>query len=131
MGHSPRVAELLERVRHLENKLAGLGALDDAESLDPYGLAGLNLTRQQETLFAALRAAHPKLLSKTALEAVLPPLDHARDRSPNHVSVVICKIKRKHPGSIENVWGRGFRISDAWLASQPHRGGDHGELLVA
>ena len=106
--------DLIERIRVLENKLAELGALNDAESPDPYGLAALKLTRQEETLFVALRRAHPKLLSKTALEAVLPKLDHARDRSPNHVSVVICKINRKLPGAIENVWGRGFRIADDW-----------------
>jgi DNA-binding response OmpR family regulator len=115
MGYSPKVCELLHRVRQLELDLAFYRGATDAEPVQDEAVRKLGLTHNEGLLYAALMGARPRVVSIGSLEDAVPPRDHVEERSANLMHVVVAKIRRKiGKDAIECVWGRGFRIADSW-----------------
>lgn len=110
----------------LRRENAALRAQIEALGSEPVSLgleATHGLTGQQAALIGALLAVHPRGLDWYAIDEATPHQDHAADRDLRWVSVQVCRLRRRFgKDAIENIWGRGYRISDAF-ASQLKAGG--------
>jgi len=106
-------------LRAAEARVAGLVAHLRALGAEPFAVAEWteDLRPQGVALVSALAAAHPRALDVHALDVAIPRQDHAADRDPRIVNVLIHHVRAELGRDvIENIWGRGYRLSDAMAA---------------
>lgn len=120
-SHDREIASLRTQVAALRAQLQTLG-FEPIEVEHP-DLA--RLTRQQAALVGALLAVHPRGMDWFDIDEAVPHHDHAKDRDLRWVAVQVSKIKTalEDKTIIENVWGRGYRLSDAFAARLNEGGG--------
>lgn len=77
----------------------------------------LGISPQQAKILWALASSKGRIMSIEEINAALPDATHGGDRLTNHISVQVCRLRKKLGfDAIDNVWGRGFRLSTAGLA---------------
>lgn len=93
----------------LRARLASLGIRDDGPP--PWALG---LTPTHAAAMSVLLDAHPRAVSRYALEEATRVRDHTVERDVRIVDVVVCQL-RKHFGSqaIETIRGHGWRLATA------------------
>jgi hypothetical protein len=111
-----RCAELEEEVAYLRGEL-GLTRNMEREHRLRSALRARNLTTHANgaaLLLLALYAAGGAVRTPYQLLDAIPSREHNEDRNPGVVVVYIhCARKAIGFDAIENVWGRGYRLSDA------------------
>jgi DNA-binding response OmpR family regulator len=97
-----------------------LAYLDDPEAHKDFAfVAKYRLTRQEMQLLRRLMASYPRPVSIESLDLALPPLDHARDRGLSHITVMICKLRKRLPrSSISTVKSFGYALTASFYAEQ-------------
>lgn len=90
---------------------------DDTLRVDEAGIVVRNgrfavLTKQENEIFALLRAARGKVLTKQRLLAGLYPIE-ADEAEIKIIDVFVCKLRAKLKPldvTVQTVWGRGYRF---------------------
>lgn len=118
-----RCEELEERVAWLEGELSQQLSDDAHQRLRNAMLLGCAAARDSSgragaaQLVLALYAARGRVMSRLQLMEAMPPKAGGEDeRDPQIVQVRVC-LARKGLGHdlIENVWGRGYRLSEVGM----------------
>lgn len=79
--------------------------------------AWADLTPAESAVMGALMLRYPRWVDAYTLEEASRTKDHVVERDVKIIQVLACKVRKKLPGSIENLHGRGYRASDAFAAS--------------
>lgn len=112
--------ELRERIAWLESELGISRRNEVFQALRAPAEPGTrsSFTRNQSAeVLAALYSANGRVLSRYQLLEAVPSPTGNEDRNVKIVDVWICWA-RKHLGrdAIDNIWGRGYRLSPAGMA---------------
>lgn len=113
------IRRLRDELRASRQREAGLEAQLLARGVRPVQISAWmeGLRPQGVALVMALAAVHPGGLDVYALNDVVPRQDHAADRDPKIVNVIIHHVRTElGKDVIEAVWGRGYRLSDEMAA---------------
>jgi DNA-binding response OmpR family regulator len=114
-----RCEELEEEVAYLKSELGLQADADLIESLRrAMPLGGLaSKAHGAAHLVAALYRAHGRTLTRDQLMERLPSRNGRDDRDDKLCAVYVCAARKTlgHDG-IQNVWGRGYRLTDAGMA---------------
>lgn len=119
--HCDRCAELAERIAWLESELGVQRDGDGLQNLRVYMLAQ-PVPRAYKVKSAnfvmALFQAKGRLLTRDQMMIAVPPASGGEDeRWPKIVDVWACHARRcLGREMIENVWGKGYRLSPAGMA---------------
>ena len=109
----PHCDDLRERIAWLESELGLRVDPGKAETVR----RALKVTPQAASILLALFQAGGQMVSRAMLDDAMPAVRRDPDFSTNVVDVMVCKArKRLGRDAIENVWGRGYRMTPDGLA---------------
>lgn len=104
-----RCEELEARVEWLEGEL---GMRVEMAQLNALRMAA-GITHGEGAMLMALRSGGGKPMPLWKLVEFIPSVNGSEDRHPKLVHVLICRIRKKlGRDAVDNVWGKGYRISD-------------------
>lgn len=105
-----RCADLEEEIAYLKSEL---GLRDDADQIEALR-EGLDVATAEAHFLRALYNAKGRTVSHMALLDAIPA--RMPDRDHSIVKVYASRVRaRLGPGSIENIWGVGYRLSEEAL----------------
>jgi len=114
---TPELEAAYRRIAVLESELAVYRGRDVSEvsvTETDRVVAVFGITKQGAEVLISL-AKHPDILMNAdRFDKVFPRPDD-EFRETNHLKVVICRIRKKVPGSIDTHHGYGYRINKDWL----------------
>lgn len=110
----PHCAELEERIAWLEGEL---GLRVDADQIQAL-IAAFRLSPGVAHVVRALYASKGRTVTHLQLLEAIPSPAELEDRSQSNVGTLVCRArKRLGAGAIESVWGRGYRMTEAGMAT--------------
>lgn len=108
-----RCDELQAEVEYLKGEL---GLSVSAQRLSAIRTA-FNLPPARARLLLVLFAAKGRVVSPAQALDAMPPRYGAHDRGWENVKTHICRLRKQvDTGLIVNVWGEGYRLTDAGMA---------------
>lgn len=115
----PHCAEKDDRIAWLESELGGRLAADLVDRIRSALIAGGRQSKRAGAakLIAALYDARGRTMTRPQLSDALPSTLGHTERSDKIIDVWVCHARKSlGKDAIENVWGRGYRLTPIGMA---------------